>query len=238
MYMSGFSTVFSSSQQRECLNLFFTVWTLNTPWKFALAWVGIVLLGMSVELILLLRQKLQVRLQRAKSSSSISEVVMTLTYGIHMAIAYFLMLAAMTYSVEIFVAVILGLMLGRFCFNRRAGAAGEGEPCCEATSMPQPKPAKMSYVANDTPMVPTAVTPTRTLELVGLTCEKCQNKCLKALNAVPGTYSVSITLVPGGISTAEVLGDADAAEWINAITNLGYSCRQYAQVADPNLSAY
>eukprot|EP01030_Chromulinospumella_sphaerica_P010426 gene10426-10232_t len=87
--MSGFTStatgtslyVSSPSEEAECVNLLFPSWTLDQPWKFAVACLGVLCLGLSQTL------------------------------------SYLLMLVAMTYSVELFCMVVLGLTLGYLLFK-------------------------------------------------------------------------------------------------------------------------
>jgi hypothetical protein len=46
------------------------------------------------------------------------------------ALGYLVMLAAMSYSGEMFLAIVLGLGIGHFIFNVQEPPSGKAEPCC------------------------------------------------------------------------------------------------------------
>ena len=53
MLMEGFETTKGNNM---CIILFFKAWTLNTPWKFAVACIGVMCLGFSIEALIALRR--------------------------------------------------------------------------------------------------------------------------------------------------------------------------------------
>ena len=105
MYMGGFR--FSLSGNHPCLNLYLPGWTLDTRSKFLWAMMGIVLLGIVTEGISKLRSRLSKRL-----SGTIKRWTITLLHGLQALVGYILMLATMTFSLELLGCVILGLVLG------------------------------------------------------------------------------------------------------------------------------
>jgi len=66
------------------------------------------------------------------------------TFAAQTSIAYFLMLIAMTYKGELFVAVIGGLALGHAAFNLRAPVPASADPCCQSLNADEPLPAMAS----------------------------------------------------------------------------------------------
>ena len=50
-------------------------------------------------------------------SALLSPVLIVLMYGVNVCSGYFAMLVAMTYSVELFTCMIVGLVLGHALFN-------------------------------------------------------------------------------------------------------------------------
>ena len=62
-----------------------------------------------------------------------SRLLLTLLYGVNVAISYLLMLAVMTYNVGYFVVIVLGLSLGHYLFFSEASATAPADTCC-----PQP----------------------------------------------------------------------------------------------------
>ena len=120
MYMDGFTSslrhtwwAFASTtaHRREapgCLNLFFPAWTLDGAGKFTAAAFGVLSLGVAVEALSALRRSRAVALARAKhrGRSAAATAETALLYGLQLALGYFLMLAVMTYSVELFAAAV------------------------------------------------------------------------------------------------------------------------------------
>jgi Ctr copper transporter family len=129
MYMDGFkSMAFSRRGSVECLNLLFVSWTLNSELKFALGCVGVFLISVFVQMMTHIRQKL--KKGGTKLKAVISSMATVLLYGIQVALSYFIMLAAMTYSVEIFCMVCAGLTVGFAMFNIDLPASST-EQCCD-----------------------------------------------------------------------------------------------------------
>ena len=107
MYMDGFRFSLSTSKKNPCLNLYFPSWTLNTRSKFLWAMLGVVMLGIVTEGISKLRSKLSRRLTGMTKRWS-----MAVLHGVQALVGYILMLATMTFSVEILACVIFGLGTG------------------------------------------------------------------------------------------------------------------------------
>jgi hypothetical protein len=144
MYMDGFR--FSLQGNQPCLNLFFPEWTLDSKAKFYGALVGIFLLALVVEAISTFRyrivqvaKKAHRRSEGTAGTSSRTSVVclrlsVTVLHGVQGLLGYMLMLATMTFSVELLAAVVLGLALGYGFFFQRAEALGRlhvtSNPCC------------------------------------------------------------------------------------------------------------
>jgi len=129
MYMDGFTSMaFSRRGSVECLNLLFVSWTLDSELKFAFGCVGVFLISVFVQMMTHIRQKLK------KGGSKLKDVMTSiatiLLYGVQVALSYFIMLAAMTYSVEIFCMVCAGLTVGFAVFNIDLPASST-EQCCD-----------------------------------------------------------------------------------------------------------
>lgn len=159
MHMSGFKSVFSDDA--DCLLLYVSAWTLDTPLKFAAALWGVVLLAVATEATASLRREglrataakvglplhhlftpKGVAERRGGGSGSLDEVGGALLYAFHVCLGYLLMLIAMTYSVEMLVYLLSGLALGRLAFNSGVPAGSSTpDPCCasleEADNAPQ-----------------------------------------------------------------------------------------------------
>jgi Ctr copper transporter family len=132
----------------SCLNLYFASWTLDTVPKFVVAMVIVVLLGIVTEWIARLRhdvskyhrrrmvgQLLQRRPGRRHQQQPTGRIsdkiwyIQTLLHGMNAFSAYILMLATMTYSLELLCCVILGLMIGYWVFGGDSYTHA-GSPCC------------------------------------------------------------------------------------------------------------
>ena len=56
-------------------------------------------------------------------------LVVTL-FGLNLVLGYLAMLVAMTYSIELFICVVIGLMIGHFIFNTKSVIGESVDPCC------------------------------------------------------------------------------------------------------------
>lgn len=139
--LSGFRASLRGNQ--PCLNLFFPGWTLDTRGKFAAAMIGIALLGVFVEGV----SKLRHRVVKAAKHAHVSEDVqrwnpkflrfsITLLHGGQAFTGYILMLATMTFSIELLLSAVFGLALGYAIFfqteEHYLGESGHvtTNPCC------------------------------------------------------------------------------------------------------------
>jgi copper chaperone CopZ len=110
MYMGGFKWT-SMERNAACLGLFFGSWKLDTPWKFALACVGVFVLGVAMEAVSLARRQLPSRRQRD---------VGYVFHATNLLLAYLVMLVIMMYSIELFIFVMLGLVIGHITASKIA----------------------------------------------------------------------------------------------------------------------
>ena len=137
--MEGFQWALKG--ESSCINLFFESWTLNTRGKFILGMLGVVLLGVGTEGISRIRHGV---LNKARGCHPEEHLKYTLLqtglHGLHAFSGYILMLATMTFSCEMMLSVIIGLMLGYYAFGRATVISAN--PCCafleEETGPPQP----------------------------------------------------------------------------------------------------
>jgi hypothetical protein len=130
MFMDGFASI--ALQRRgstACLSLFFSEWTLNSPAKFAWACVGILLLGVTIEVLSAVRRRIFSELPLSHSRNCL----LVLLHSAQSCLGYFLMLAAMTYSAELFLMVLAGIGVGHLFFNLQEPPQGT-DPCCPQIS--------------------------------------------------------------------------------------------------------
>ena len=144
MYMDGFRSpllayLFHQSDANTtttvpppCLNFLFRDWTLDTPYKFIMVMAAVTMLGIGVEVLAAIRSGgtlksyfLCHRHRRRRSTPIITDyqrwILQSAVVGSHVLqalIGYVLMLAAMSYSAELFCCALLGLGIGyAMCFE-------------------------------------------------------------------------------------------------------------------------
>lgn len=141
MYMDGFTSI-TSRTETECLNLLFTEWTLDNSTKFAMGCVGVFLLAVFSEALKAGRMKLALALNRTERSQVLKycgSVFLIILHGIQILLGYLLMLAAMTFSIEIFSTMLAGLTIGYGLFNFSLGKSAsvpEGGDCHDVSEDP------------------------------------------------------------------------------------------------------
>jgi len=128
MYMQGFTA--SGNTKDACVILLFKSWVLDTRIKFAVGCVGVIILGIAIEGLLCLRREIQSRkiLLRIRGVARRASIVFLFTLNISS--GYLAMLVAMTYSVELFICMVVGLVVGHAIFNTEAAVGESVDPCC------------------------------------------------------------------------------------------------------------
>jgi copper transporter 1 len=125
MYMDGFR--FSLQGGQPCLNLYLESWTLDTRSKFLVAMACVALLGIATEYISKLRSRL---CSKRPSRFRNYRLTIAVLHGLQALVGYILMLATMTFSVELFSSVILGLGIGYSLFYSDDDWHVTTNPCC------------------------------------------------------------------------------------------------------------
>lgn len=129
MLMDGFTTMaFSDRGSVPCINLFFTSWTLDSELKFGFGCVGIFFMGILVQWMTMFRQ--QIKKGKTKASMYTNAVFTVFIYGVQVMLSYFIMLAAMTYSAELFAMVCVGLTVGYAAFHMEMPTKSPDQ-CCD-----------------------------------------------------------------------------------------------------------
>eukprot|EP00854_Cymbomonas_tetramitiformis_P006192 gene6192-7423_t len=129
MFMGGFMTARDSSASSPCLMIFFKEWKLTSKQKLAGACIGTVNLGMLVELLVYVRRRMRAsRLAIVRPRAA--RLATIALFAVQVSLGYFLMLIAMSYQVELFCMVVLGLVLGHAIFNGAAPIVEQCDPCC------------------------------------------------------------------------------------------------------------
>jgi hypothetical protein len=121
--------------------------------KFSVASFGCIFLGVFTESIGLIRRLARRALAADPALLRLQVLPMAVLYAIQLMLGYFCMLVAMTYQVELFVCVVVGLALGHALFNFKplvvapqdSNAAADAsmknpiqdsvDPCCEYLHM-------------------------------------------------------------------------------------------------------
>jgi Ctr copper transporter family len=136
MYMDGFhwtSGGGAAASELPCLNILHPSFTIHTPTQLYGAMMVVFLFAIFTEGCSKFRQSLLRRFHPQRNvtshapSSHVTAVfygflhrnrgwVLPVLHGIHAFLGYILMLVIMTYSLELFVSVIAGLMVGYFVF--------------------------------------------------------------------------------------------------------------------------
>jgi len=134
MYMQGFTT--SGKAKDACVILLFNSWVLNSREKFGIGCVGVILLGIAIEGMLCLRRLLQSRkiLPRLRGVSRRAAIIFL--FALNIASGYLAMLVAMTYSMELFLCMVVGLVAGHAFFNSEAPVGESVDPCCASQAIP------------------------------------------------------------------------------------------------------
>ena len=120
-----------------CYLLLFHSLDLDSPLAFYFACAGVVALGILTELLTYLRRGRWFIGRVGHTHPRLGVIVTVLLFALQTSLAYCLMLVAMTYSVQLFGAVILGLAIGHGAFNVHAPVPASADPCCiEETQTP------------------------------------------------------------------------------------------------------
>lgn len=190
MHMEGFVSLFDPvREQSPCLVMFFNCWALDGFGKFVVAWVGAVVGGVLSEGLLAVRAG---AVQKYCGSGKMATVLNIFLYTAHRVVGYAIMLIAMTYSVEMFVAVILGLTTGYVMFNKNR-ATVEGETaCCTGVTLAQGSSG--SARKGEAPSV--RVHALR-FNIEGMTCMACVKSAQSSIEKIPGVQRVKVDLRSG-----------------------------------------
>lgn len=127
MFMTGFEV--SGKQETPCIILLFQSWILDSRLKIILACLGIVIFGIFIEFLIFLRRQLQTNAYFCKNPTY-KKIIMIGMFGLNISLGYLAMLIAMTYSFELFIAMVIGLTVGYAIFNVNAPVGESADPCC------------------------------------------------------------------------------------------------------------
>ena len=125
MAMKGFQFSVLSRKKADCITYFVAPWKLSDSGKFVGAMIYSFLLAIMTEALTSAQQ----RIKRHLSPGKTRKWVMSVLYGIQQFLGYVVMFIAMTYSIELFLAVIVGLMIGNAFYphSKRPGDDDDDE---------------------------------------------------------------------------------------------------------------
>ena len=225
MHMDGF--VLDGNAAKPCTLLFFPGWTINSRVKMAFSSLGIILLGVATEWCVYMRRTYSEQHQAAKATT-VDKLVRSVMYGVNVFLGYMLMLAAMTYSVSIFVMVILGLTIGHGIFNANAAVGETTDPCCSgqndcrARSMDSRGRSLSNTYQAPAFVVEGGEEQHLLFKVKGMTCmEGCGSTVQKAVTSLPGVRLANISIENG---TADVWGvDLNSAKIEECVASVGFN---------------
>ena len=205
MSMRGFIW---AGQGADCLMLLHSDFPLDSPVRLSAGVVVTLLLGFVVEALTCFRRRLVGKsgIRRGPSLPRSWAALSIGMYALQTALAYALMLIAMTYQSELFIAVIAGLALGHTCFNLRAPVPESADPCCQSMNQLDnlgkpliPLKGVDGLVAPYQPPASSMAQPLLAgglvhyrLRVTGMVCVSCEDTVKRALAAVDGVQTVRV----------------------------------------------
>lgn len=198
----------------RCMVLFFKALPLDSPARFYLGVAAVLAVGFTVELLTYLRRG------PCSHASSLGRrhpklwpaLGLTL-FAVQTTLAYALMLAVMTYELEMLLAAIGGLTIGHGMFNLRGPVPSSADPCCVEPSCGNsakalPAWSTAPWLGPAAPLLsadasaPMSTTRLHRLTVGGMVCAGCSEAVRSAIAKVEGVVSVSVDLQ---LAAAEVV---------------------------------
>jgi len=240
MHMLGFIW---SGEEDPCLILLFPGWELTDATKFWLAAAGVVLAGIFAEFLVAVRRWQDAAVKKTGSSllRRLRVPQRLALYGVTRTVGYLIMLVSMTYSIELFIALIAGLTIGHGLFNLSAPPGEDVTPCCQAGGgSKSPSDSQSSPVSGGSSLsvLPELVDGQLRLHVAGMTCGSCERTVRQAAEAVPGVAGVAGVSAGTGVLKVEIASGSaveETAERLrNAVEEVGFSVKLQDQVSvDP-----
>eukprot|EP00931_Biecheleriopsis_adriatica_P120125 TRINITY_DN95260_c0_g1_i1.p1 TRINITY_DN95260_c0_g1~~TRINITY_DN95260_c0_g1_i1.p1 ORF type:complete len:806 (+),score=162.39 TRINITY_DN95260_c0_g1_i1:355-2418(+) len=238
MHMSGFEV---ARQSVPCIIFFFQGLELTSAWKFVLAMLATILLGILVEFMVAARRwsapgpSKRGTLFKWKLSRRGTKAWSLLLYAVTRALGYLVMLVTMTYSVELFLSVIVGLTAGHAIFNLETPADSDATPCCAASSGPvegvrQGEKADSAWPSKGS---------VAKINIEGMTCNSCINTVRHAIEALDEVEKV-LQISLNGLAVLQLRSSAgnavspedDLASVCSAIEAVGFSACQSTLITE------
>mmetsp|Transcript_23872 Transcript_23872/g.75162 ORF Transcript_23872/g.75162 Transcript_23872/m.75162 type:complete len:712 (-) Transcript_23872:2695-4830(-) len=205
MYMDGFqSFLFYDGEKPMCPNFLYKEWTLDSAAKFVLGCLGAVLMGFLTELLTFSRRKIRGGSWRWDlaldplldvvrcNKDRVVNLSLACLYGLQVTIAYFDMLIAMSYCSELFGALVVGLILGHFCFNVENSVGETVDPCCVRVAM-EGQRTYGGYLPLDSDAPDVRARAVHHLVVKGMTCGSCEATVKRAIMSVSGVKTADVS---------------------------------------------
>merc|ERR1740121_789433 len=190
----------SGAPSETCVSFLLPSLVIDRPWKLVVSCVGVVLLSAFVEICTLGRRFLPT--ERQGDVGLVFHVV-------SLVLAYLVMLFVMTYSIELFCSVIVGLAVGHkvagTVARSRAWEVGAGAPCCRLAAGLDGGASPGTAGEASAELAPRNSTEGLTtvhLSVSDMTCEACTETVRRALQSVEGVHVANVSLRD---ASAEVL---------------------------------
>ena len=238
MHMSGFAF-----HKTDCIILLFHGWKLDSPLAFTLGCLGTFALGILTELLTWGRRHIIASSKRLRRKPGAYRAAMGLAFTVQVTLGYFLMLLAMTYQAEIFIAVCAGLGVGHVLFNVMSPVAESTDACCVEAVCAPPEgrtaaPGRTSSLGiaigssreskggegnGEASSVAASAAATEIVLLVQpITCQTCVDRATAALVALEGVKRVHVDADGSARLTLGEEGTEDLAQRaVEAIEKLG-----------------
>jgi len=101
----------------NCLKFLFPSWNIDSDGKYFAVVIGIFLLAFLNEFLTYTRSYLSIIQYPNKTITIRKQIILSISYGIQMFLAYSLMLTVMLYEPFFFISLLLGLSTGNFVFS-------------------------------------------------------------------------------------------------------------------------
>lgn len=160
---------------------------MDSPLKFALACVIVAFMGVATQGLIAARPAVQRRTGGMR-------IVESLMFGLQVALGWFMMLVAMTFSTELFCSATAGLIFGHFLFADTGSTKVLGTPCCNSVSGGHKAAVGRMVSTLRTPFVESQNAFTAVIRVDGMTCNSCTSTVEAAAAAVEGVLSCSVVL--------------------------------------------
>jgi len=162
-----------------------------------------------------------------------SRVADSLMFGANVSLGWAMMLVAMTFSTELFLCAVLGLVLGHFVFGSTSTTKILGTPCCNAVNdavndYGGSSRSVLDKVAASTltePLLDKSQLPQlrTSLRVQGMTCGSCVKTVKDSLLSTPGVVGVSVSL-EFAEATVTFQSPASAFGLSRVVDDIGFPC--------------